>query len=642
MNSTLRIRVPVLVLAAVWLAARPAVSQTPSAADGPALLVERLETALARADVTAYRALFAATVPPEQGESLAAQAVIAGTTRAVVRERDRGPLPGMPAGEGYRLLVEVFIERGREAGIYTYRLDVRRIQGSDPPTVDEPGWRISQQELLTSVDGLQRLQLNPEKQFDVRNLIISAEDLEVRIPRGSAFVAEAQGGVTALVVLGAGEMRFSPWPEAERGQVRLFCGSETLVTTSTATFVRANPSDFDAHLSPGALVPAPVDQRELARARQVFDEEVGKSFGLDLRELSRESWSLVPGFGDFLAEIRTRKYQTLTYARSTGEAEDLTLFDRRRRRNISVYPSHRKFEVRGLFYNEDELADYDILDYDIEATFSPTREWIDAVARVKLRVRSYALGTLTLRLNEALTVRWVISEQQGRLLVIRVKGQNGFILNLPRALARGDILTLRVAYAGRVPQLPPDREVARVDALEQPLSDAPAIAPEPRFVFSNRSYWYPQAPTTDYATARLRLSVPARRERGSSPPETWADRSETDRASRMCQAPIGPTTNLRALASRPIISSGGPLKDSPLTCARSGRPLILVLSTSLPRFPRPCRPPIGAAEQPPWVKSTPPLSPRQRARQAADEPVLALDAVKEEPKPAVRGSPTSP
>jgi hypothetical protein len=34
------------------------------------------------------------------------------------------------------------------------------------------------------------------------------------------------------------------------------------------------------------------------------------------------------------------------------------------------------------------------------------------------------------------------------------------------------------------------------------------MAPEPNFLLSNRSYWYPQNTVSDYATASLRITVP--------------------------------------------------------------------------------------------------------------------------------------
>jgi hypothetical protein len=92
--------------------------------------------------------------------------------------------------------------------------------------------------------------------------------------------------------------------------------------------------------------------------------------------------------------------------------------------------------------------------------------------------------------------------------VIRIRGQNTFIVNLPKPLARDEILTLRVMYSGRIPPQPPDREVAGAGQREGQMFDMPLLVPEPRYVFSNRSYWYPQGTVTDYATARLRLTVP--------------------------------------------------------------------------------------------------------------------------------------
>ena len=102
------------------------------------------------------------------------------------------------------------------------------------------------------------------------------------------------------------------------------------------------------------------------------------------------------GPGDFLAEMRTRRFDTLTYARSGTEAEDITLFDRKRHHNIAIYASKVKLAQRGPFYNEDDLVDYDILDYDIDVAATPERQWIDGRVQIHLKIRSAVLGTLTL------------------------------------------------------------------------------------------------------------------------------------------------------------------------------------------------------------------------------------------------------
>jgi hypothetical protein len=270
-----------------------------------------------------------------------------------------------------------------------------------------------------------------------------------------------------------------------------------------------NTADIAVRMSPNALVEERLESQALNRANGIFDEEVVKSFTLDLSDLSREIWSLVPPSGDLLAEVRTGRFGTLTYTMSGNESEDISLFDRRRHRNISAYASERKLATRNRFYSEDEEVDYDIEHYDIQSHFFPEREFLEGRTVIRLRVKAYIMGTLTLRLAETLTVQSVTSPRFGRLLSLRVKGQNSILVNLPLSLARGDELTLAVTYAGRLSTATPEREVIAQDPQGGALlgSDL-VIPPEPRMLYTNRSYWYPQSTVPDFATASMRLTVP--------------------------------------------------------------------------------------------------------------------------------------
>src|SRR5262249_13838142 len=150
-----------------------------------------------------------------------------------------------------------------------------------------------------------------------------------------------------------------------------------------------SPGDFEALRGTPQLEARPVDARDLKRAQDVFREDSGKSFAIDLGDLSRDAWALLPSGGAFLAEMHTRRYDTLTYAHSSAEAEDITLFDRKRHRNIALYPSKHNLELHGRSYNEDDLVDYDVLDYDIDVASTPDRQFIEGRTRIFLKVRSY-------------------------------------------------------------------------------------------------------------------------------------------------------------------------------------------------------------------------------------------------------------
>ena len=470
--------------------------------DSVASLLTRVEETAKSGDTTAFL-LLTSGANRERAVDFGSSELIPGATRAVLKERDREPLRGTLAGNGYRVMVDVLTEFGPRARASTWRLDIKRVGA--PGSARE--WAIDQVERVSSVDNLYRLTVNPAKAFTARDLKITAEDLDLTLAEGTVFVADTDQGVTAVVLLGRGTMSFHPSPETEKGQVKIFAGSETLETRFDAAFIRINPADFDSAIAASQLLAKTAEPRELRRAEEVFRDDSPKSFMIDLADLSRESWSLLPGSGDFLAEVHTKRFDTLTYAKSSSEAEDITVFDRKRHHNISLYASKRKVAARGRFYNEDELVDYDILDYDIDVAISPDRQWMDGRVRMRLKVRSLAIGAITMRLAESLVVQSIVSYEHGRLFGIRVKNQNTIVVNLPTTLQRDAEVTLTVTYAGHLGPQTADRETM---ALEQGRGqdDLPMILAEPSFLYSNRSFWYPQAPVSDYATATIRISVP--------------------------------------------------------------------------------------------------------------------------------------
>jgi hypothetical protein len=464
--------------------------------------LQAVETAISTMERARWIDLLSPSADRDQALEFFEAMVPQGITRVVVKERDRSALQGTLPGEGYRLVIEVFMETGPRGRIATWRLDIRRPRGED---IGRQPWRILSEDRLASIEGLHRLSLHPEKQFVAKNLTLKAVDFELRMPAGDVFVAETPEGVTAMAMIGDGTMVFNPGPKQEKGQLKLFAGVEALETPFTTAFVRLSPFEFESRITGGMLDPVAVDSRQYRRGLGVFEEGVPKSFNLDLSDLSREVWSLLPSPGDFVAEVNTRRFDDLTYARSSGEAEDVTLFQRGRRRNISAYASEQKLISRGRFFNEDDLVDYDVLDYDVDASFFPEREWMEGRTRMKLRIKSHAVGVLTLRFADSLNVSSVHSDEFGRLLFLRVRNQNSVLVSLPSPVARDFPMTLTIAYAGRLArQNIQDESIQRGS---QP-DDVPNVPAEPKWLFSNRNYWYPQNQVSDYATARMRIAVP--------------------------------------------------------------------------------------------------------------------------------------
>jgi hypothetical protein len=482
-----------LIVAALWWAS-PAAAQP---ADPVGTLLVRMEQALGSGgDAAAVGPLFATDAEASQVDTLSGEAPRERTTRAVVRERDRQDL----SDGGTRVLVDVLVETAAQARVSTWRLDLAPSGTADQPRLIRTAARLS------VVDGLVRLSLS-DRQYAVRNLRIRGEDLEITIPSGVAYVSEVHGLPTAMVVLGDGDVTFSPSPESEKGQLRLLTGEDVLKTRVSRLFLRVNPSDVAQRVTMDALQPVETDRGMLERARKLFAEQVSQSYSLDLSDLSRDNWNLVPPIGDLLLDMDLARYGQLSYARSGGESEDVSLFDRKRRKNVSVYTSARNLEVRGTRrYDDQDRLDYTVEHYNVDVSFDPARLWLEGRADLDLRITGAIAQTLTLRLAEPLVLRAVTSDEFGRLLALRVRGQNNIVVNLPDSLRQGQTLRLRVSYGGRLPPIAPDREA--IVAGQQILSEI-ALDPEPRFVYSQRSYWYPQSGVAAFSTARIRVTVPS-------------------------------------------------------------------------------------------------------------------------------------
>ena len=537
----------------------------PAAADDFRPLLDQVQAAVAASDVEAYLALLADDADVVAARAFARFALRPGIDTAASRLRFLRPLDDVAERTGYELTVEVLTERGIEGRLETWRLDVVR----DGP-VDEgppPAWRIVGQERIDLLDGLVHLSLNPGLAFDASNLVVAGEDMTLRMSQGSVFVAESRPGhIAALVLLGDGVLSFSPQPEAERGQVRLLTGSETLEAELTAAYVRLNPRAFSSRVSVGALVQRAVQPRHLERARAVFDEFLPQSYAIALGDLSDKAWSINPRGGDFIAEMRTKRYGSLTFLESANQPEDVTLFERETQRIIALYPSVRKRTVQGRYYSDADAQPYDVLDYRIEASFEPAgtiRESmtarprlrgcvITATARLAVRVTESDLTSLILRLDDALDVRSVRSRDLGPLLFFRMPGRDNIVISMPGdAPPVGTEFTVEVEYSGLLPAQELDENWIGREHVVFDSESRFGIA-EPRYIYSNSSFWYPQAPVSDYATATLELTVPGN--------TAWWRAASRTPATRRWEA--------SAAATRPA-ATGSSRSSRPATCPAS-------------------------------------------------------------------------
>jgi len=484
----------------VLLHAHPSAQGVQSAAtptDGIGRLLLKLEHAIGSGRADEFRAIAAPAISQGLIDRFTTTAGV--EMRAVVRERLR-----RPKGAGYDILVDVLVSQDIRGRVAEWLINA----APDDAAGDQ--FRMTGLQELAAVDNLLKLRLDTSQQFEVKNLAINAPDLTVTMASGSAFLAQTPAGITGIVLRGRAEATFSPADPAEQLQLRIFSRRSTFRTDVDTLFVRLNPGEVSQRVTMNSLTPMPVNPVEAAKAQQIFDEYAPRTYNLDLQPLTAERWSLEPPRRGLVVEFRTSRHGWLTYTRSPSEIEDISLFDRPGRHVICQYSSATETGARPPDFDDGDASSFDVEHYAMDLTFDPARQWISGRGSLTVRITDATATTMTFKLAQAFAVSSVTSPELGELLALRVIGQNHLLIGLPAPAPRGTRFTFEVTYAGRLPPQGEDREAIAVQGQAQaPQEDTLIVTPEPRFMYSNHLQWYPQSVVTDYATARMRLTVPA-------------------------------------------------------------------------------------------------------------------------------------
>jgi hypothetical protein len=452
----------------------------------PAELVRQLQQAWSRRDSQAYLSLwrFAGDAQRDEEARFALQQFAA-------EEVLLHPHAARPAASGLAIPAQIVTVTEPRARVLETVFKAAR---------DGERWVLTERDERPGIDGLVHLSLDPQA-YRADGMKLRFEDFELDLEQGSLFTTPASLGPTAIVFVGRATARFRPRPEEEKEQLRQFSGRRELNEKVNRAFLRLHPADFHRVFVPGRLEPDPAGASRLKDARRMFDAHVSSSFVLDAA-LPRSPWWLLPSLGEASLVFRSR-LGTLTYTLSAGDPEGISLFDRARRRQICLYPR----QGRDTDYSEDEQRAVDVVEHDLRVRFDPQRFLVQAEDTIKLRLDA-GTPTLRLRLHEDFKVESVSSREGGDHLFFRIRHQDGLLVSLGALSGRIGEMTLTVRYAGIHQPAPVEREVQRAVVDSDERRDDEVVVEEV-LVYSNRTAWYPQVNTDDYALARLRFDLPS-------------------------------------------------------------------------------------------------------------------------------------
>jgi hypothetical protein len=362
------------------------------------------------------------------------------------------------------------------------------------------GWRIVSREIFGGIDGLVHLILQTQG-FVATGQTIELEDFTLKMVEGTFFLNTQEAGPTALIFVGKGRVTFKPRPATERGQMKIFAKSEVLDDSVSRAFLRLHPADLYRTLKPGSFVEDPQSAARLPRAVEFFESHKGEAFVLDAA-VAGAPWWLLPGLGDAAIAFETKRFGALTFSLSSNEVEGVSLFNRRTRRQISVYP-----RASAVAESDDTQLALDVIHHRLTLSLNPETFDITGRDTIAIDVRS-PLTSLRFRLDDSLQVRSVRSAEGGRHLFFRVRGQDSVLVSMGSLAGRVGRLNLTVDYIGKLPAGTVESEIIQV-GQDLATEESANFFIDPAYIYSKRRPFYPEIGGEDYATSTLSVTVPS-------------------------------------------------------------------------------------------------------------------------------------
>ena len=205
--------------------------------------------------------------------------------------------------------------------------------------------------------------------------------------------------------------------------------------------------------------------------------------------MSRDTWSILPQPGDIVAEVRTRRFRTLTYARADGRSRRRhVLQPRAQAQHLDLRLAAEAGEPRRVTTTRTTWPSTTCSTTTSTSRCTPEREWLAGVAADQAaREVVHARRASNLKLADSYTISSITSQELGRLLFLRVRNQNAVVVNLPTPLSRDYELTLTVQLSGAHRAASRSTRSRFGRTARRGPDDMPIVPAEPNWLLSNRA-----------------------------------------------------------------------------------------------------------------------------------------------------------
>jgi hypothetical protein len=394
------------------------------------------------------------------------------------------------------LFCQAFFQNATSVMIETWQLSVANRDGR---------WSVVDKDILGTISTLYKIRIPSDRAEHVRSVDISHHDIRLAFTDATVFYDNIPGLETAFLIMGKGTVRFSPSDPIEQHQLELLYKKRFLEDDVDYVFVRCADAFASSNIRIVRAEGLPaVSQVEKDRAAGLFFRNYPRSFTIE-SSLGKELLSFLPQGEEAVFDFRGRRAGELSYIYYPFSEEEVNLYDRSKERIISLYSPGEDNEPKAKRFYVSFAEKYDIDQYKLDLSYSPSGSYLSAKARISIVPRTDDLDSLKFRFNPDFEILKVCDQEKRELFYTQDKLRKFlyvYFIDAP-PIAKGT--WIEVYYRGRM--IPP---APAADVISQAVSRDKLVF-RPRFetfLFSQAGFWYPAPPEETYFRARLKLVIP--------------------------------------------------------------------------------------------------------------------------------------
>ena len=397
---------------------------------------------------------------------------------------------------GVRTYLNILFENAHSVVIEVWRVDLENSSGQ---------WRIAKKEITRDVRNLYKIAIPSGLEERVSRVEIKHADIQINFKDPVVYYDNIPSVETALLVIGRGEVRFTPSVARERHQLEMVFKKGSLQDDINYVFMRCSNSLFESNvrIEKKQDQQPPIDQSEINRAFSLFTKHYPRSFTVE-NSLDKRLLSVIPQEEETVIEFEGKKTGKFTYIFSPFSEEEVTLFQWEKERFLNIYSPQVQGEEKRFFISFGEK--FDVRHYRMDIDFDPANKYISGKAEIDIESKAGSLDKVKLKLNPSLEILRITDNNDSELFFTKDRLRKNLYVYFLNPIPIGQTVKVIVYYRGKIL---PSRIVE--DAISSGQVDDLYLYIPPRsetYLYSLNAAWYPVPPEGDYFTARIKIIVP--------------------------------------------------------------------------------------------------------------------------------------